>query len=123
MPESVSFRPSGLIVLCLSLNLLDSVVAKRQLVHPTNRFTIRQNYSLPKERRELCDLYEKQALVKPRDRTSTLPTPDAWKQSHDRSGAVCSERYAVLAGLKIYQISFFGTNTPPAFPDGQRKQR
>lgn len=67
--------------------------------------------------------HTKQALVKPRDRTSTLPTPDAWKQSHDRSGAVCSERYAVLAGLKIYQISFFGTNTPPAFPDGQRKQR
>ena len=28
------------------------------------------------------------------------------------------ERYAV-AGLKIYQISFFGTNTLSAFPDGQ----
>ena len=74
MPESVSFRPSGLIVLCLLLNLLDSVVAKRQLVHPTNRFKkiaslikflgIRYNYSLSKERREPCDLYEKQALVK-----------------------------------------------------------
>lgn len=82
-----------------------------------------QNYSLPKERRELCDLYEKQALVNPRDRTSTLPT-----LMHGNNRTTAPEPYAPN-GMRCLPVSKFtrfrfSAQTPrPPFPTDSRKQR